>query len=609
MYTFPTEARKVLEAMPVPLAYYQRDGEGRIVATLVTDGLCRMMNADRQKLTSLLNGSMFDRIHPDDVGRITRITGEFSRRLCGYDVIYRSKYNPDDDYHYIHSVGKFQPTPDGSDLAVIVYTDISSAEGESRFLVENYELFQKDHFYTDPVTGLPNSNYLHEFADERVNRLRDGNRQAALFHFDVRGMRSYNTQYGYSKGDDLLRLVADVLKDHFPNAMIARAAEDHFIVITEYTDSRDVAATIESANARIRSGAYGNTLGIQVGICLYDANTDTAKAMERARIAHRDIGHDLNRLFAVYTHETDERYWNQQYILETFEQALQQEWIKIYYQAIMRVKTGRAAALEALARWVDPVRGIISPAEFIPVLEKYHLLYRLDLYMVEQFLKELPLRAEVGLPIIPVSINFSAQDFDHADIVASLNALFQRHGVDKENIIIEITEQDVATATDRFKQQLHDLRNNGYRLWFDDFGSGYSSLNVLSQFDVDVLKIDLEFLRHLDDHNGANRHIMRAIVEMAKKLGIRTLVEGMETQAHLQFLREIGCDFAQGFYYYKPESLASIIFKIRKGNAILACESPQERRQLRQEWNAARPNADPTNAAGPQIPPPAIAKE
>ena len=609
MYTFPMEARKVLEAMPVPLAYYQRDGEGRIVATLVTDGLCRMMNADRQTLTSLLNGSMFDRIHPDDVGRVARITEEFSRRLCGYDVIYRVKYNPDDDYHYIHSVGKFQPTPDGSDLAVIVYTDISSAQGESRFLVENYELFQKDHFYTDPVTGLPNSNYLHEFADERVNRLRDGNRQAALFHFDVRGMRSYNAQYGYSKGDDLLRLVADVLKDHFPNAMIARAAEDHFIVITEYTDSRDVAATIESANARIRSGAYGNTLGIQVGICLYDANTDTAKAMERARIAHRDIGHDLNRLFAVYTHETDERYWNQQYILETFEQALQQEWIKIYYQAIMRVKTGRAAALEALARWVDPVRGIISPAEFIPVLEKYHLLYKLDLYMVEQFLKELPLRAEVGLPIIPVSINFSAQDFDHADIVASLNALFQRHGVDKENIIIEITEQDVATATDRFKQQLHDLRNNGYRLWFDDFGSGYSSLNVLSQFDVDVLKIDLEFLRHLDDHNGANRHIMRAIVEMAKKLGIRTLVEGMETQAHLQFLREIGCDFAQGFYYYKPESLASIIFKIRKGNAILACESPQERRQLRQEWNAARSNADPMNAAGPQIPPPAIAKE
>ena len=588
MYTFPTEARSALEAMPVPLAYYQWDGAGQIVATLVSDGLCRMMNADRDKLTSLLNGSLFDRIHPDDVERVARITGEFARHLCGYDVIYRGKYDPDGDYHYIHSVGSFQPTPDGGDLALIVYTDISDAQGESQLLVENYELFQKDHFYTDPVTGLPNGNYLHEFADERVKRLRDGNRQAALFHFDVRGMRAYNAQYGYAKGDDLLRLVADVLKDQFPGAMIARSAEDHFVVITDSGDFQDLAGTIESANARIKSGAFGNTLGIQAGVCLYDGQTDTSLAMERARIAHREIGHDLNRLFAVYTSETDDRYWNQQYILETFDQALEQEWIKIYYQAIMRVKTGRAAALEALARWVDPVRGIISPGEFIPVLEKYHLLYKLDLYMVEQFLKEIPLRANVGLPIIPVSINFSAQDFDHADVVAALNAMFMRHGVDKDNIIIEITEQDVATATDRFKQQLRDLRDNGYRLWFDDFGSGYSSLNVLSQFDVDVLKFDLEFLRRLDEHNGANRHIMRAIVDMAKKLGIRTLVEGMETEAHLQFLREIGCDFAQGFYYYRPESLASIIFKLRKGNAILPCESPGERRQLRQEWNAAR---------------------
>jgi GGDEF domain-containing protein len=231
----------------VPLAYYQWDGAGQIVATLVSDGLCRMMNADRDKLTSLLNGSLFDRIHPDDVERVARITGEFARHLCGYDVIYRGKYDPDGDYHYIHSVGSFQPTPDGGDLALIVYTDISDAQGESQLLVENYELFQKDHFYTDPVTGLPNGNYLHEFADGRVKRLRDGNRQAALFHFDVRGMRAYNAQYGYAKGDDLLRLVADVLKDHFPGAMIARSAEDHFVVIT---DSGDIQTWPGQSNRR-----------------------------------------------------------------------------------------------------------------------------------------------------------------------------------------------------------------------------------------------------------------------------------------------------------------------------------------------------------------------
>ena len=583
MFQFQEEVRKALEIMPVPLAYYQRDG-GRIVATLVSDGLCRMMSADRETLLGLLNGNLFERVHPDDAGRLARVVREFANRLCGYDVIYRGKYDPAGDYHYIHSIGRFQETPDGSALAVVVYTDISASQSESSLLVENYALFQKDHFYSDPLTGLPNGNFLHKFADAKVDKIRAGGKAAALLYFDVRGLRSYNSQYGYARGDDLLRLIADVLKDEFPSGMIARGADDHFIVITEYRDAERLAQRIESANRKVRSGAFGNTTGIQAGICLYDAAIDTSTAMEYARHAHKQIGNDLNVTYAIYTHETDDQYWSQRYIVETFDTALEQEWIKIYYQAIMRVSTGRAAALEALARWVDPVRGIISPGEFIPVLEKYHLLYKLDLYMVEQFLKEYPERIRVGLPIIPVSINFSAQDFDHVDIVGALNVLFEHHGVGKENVIIEITEQDVATASERFKQQLHDLRNNGYRLWFDDFGSGYSSLNVLSQFDVDVIKIDLEFLRHLDDHNGANRHIMKSIVDVADKLGIRTLVEGMETSEHLAFLREIGCEFAQGFYYYRPESLASISFKIRNGNPILSCETPEERRRLREEW-------------------------
>ena len=583
MYQFPPDARKALEAMPLPIAYYQKDGD-RIVAILVSDGLCKMMGAERDKLINHLNSGLLDRVHPDDAGRIARIIREFSNHLCGYDVIYRGKYSQNDDYHYIHSIGHFQTAPDGTELAIFAYTDMSDSQSESNMLVENYTLFQKDQFYSDSVTGLPNINYVHEFADEKVNKIRACGHPVALIYFDIRGLRSYNNQYGYEKGDELLHLVSDVLKDEFPNALLGRGADDHFIVITEY---ENIPAKIESANQKVKTGAFGNSMGIQAGICLYDNFMVTATAIENARHALKSIGNDLNRIHALYTHEVDERYWEQQYILESFSTALEQEWIKIYYQAIMRVKTGKAAALEALARWVDPVRGIISPAEFIPVLEKYHLLYKLDLYMVKQFLKEYPERIRIGLPIIPVSINFSAQDFDHADIVGSLNEMFEQSGIGKDNIIIEITEQDIAAASDRFKQQLLDLRANGSRLWLDDFGSGYSSLNMLSQYDVDVLKIDLEFLRHLDDHNGANRHIMKATVDVANKLGIRTLVEGMETEEHLKFLREIGCEFAQGFYYFKPESLASITFKRQKGKPYILCETSEERRELREEWRKA----------------------
>ena len=583
MYQFPEEVRKALEAMPLPIAYYQRDGKG-IVASLVSDGLCKMMGTERSELISLLNSGLFERIHPDDAGRIARIVREFSNHLCGYDVIYRGKYSQNDDYHYIHSIGRYQTAPDGTELAIFAYTDISESQSESNVLVENYTLFQKDLFFSDPVTGIPNINYLHEFAEEKVNKIHSYGKAAALVYFDVKGLGSYNTQYGYERGDDLLRLVSDVLKDEFPNALVVRGTDNHFIVITDYRSIEGLAVKIESTNRKVKTGAFGNALGIQAGICLYSGSISSVTAVEQARYAYKQIGNDLNKTYMVYTPEAGAQYWNQRYILESFDTAHQQEWIKIYYQVIMRVKTIKGAALEALARWVDPVRGIISPGEFIPVLEKYHLLHKLDLYMVEQFLKEYAVREKAGLSMIPVSINFSAQDFDHADIVSSLNEMFGRYQVSKDSIIIEITEQDIASATDAFKQQLKELRANGYRLWLDDFGSGYSSLNVLSQYDVDAIKIDLEFLRHLDDHNGANRHVMRSIAEVARKLGIPTLAEGVETEAQFRFLQEIGCEFAQGFFFARPESLASILFRIKNGDPKGICETPEERLLLRRKW-------------------------
>lgn len=148
MYQFPPDARKALEAMPLPIAYYQKDGD-RIVAILVSDGLCKMMGAERDKLINHLNSGLLDRVHPDDAGRIARIIREFSNHLCGYDVIYRGKYSQNDDYHYIHSIGHFQTAPDGTELAIFAYTDMSDSQSESNMLVENYTLFQKDQFYSD----------------------------------------------------------------------------------------------------------------------------------------------------------------------------------------------------------------------------------------------------------------------------------------------------------------------------------------------------------------------------------------------------------------------------------------------------------------------------
>ena len=595
MFTFSEDARRAIEAMPIPLAYYQRI-DGNVRAVLVSDGLCEMMGAPREKLMRGLNGSLLDQVHPDDVGRLARAIREFGQHLCGYDVVYRGRYGTDNDYHYIHSIGKIHTTPDGDELALLVYIDVSESESQSRLLIENYEMLQKDRFYNDSVTGLPNVNFLREFSQEVLEKyFRDG-KTPLLLYFDVINLRYYNSQYGVAQGDELLRLTADVLRGLFPGALVVRGVEDHFLVLSEQIEEDRLTEIMQSVNDRIRTGAYGNTSGVRAGICEMSADMTLADAMDHAKHALKQIGSDLNISHLYYSQDTDENYWNQRYFLEAFDTALENEWIKIYYQIIVRLRTGKGAALEALARWVDPQWGLIMPSDFLPVLEKHHLLYKLDLYMVEQLCKEVPQREKLGLPMIPVSVNFSAQDFDHIDVVRSLNEIFDRTGVSRDCIVIEITEQDLAKGTESFQKQLAELRKSGFHIWIDDFGSGYSSLNIFSQYSVDLTKFDLTFLKRLDDNHGANRHIMKAMVDVSKKLGHSSLAEGVENESQLNYLRSIGCDFAQGFYFYKPQSLGAIAFKLKNGQPFFPCETLEERRQFLDEVEAAYLAQNPPEA-------------
>ena len=265
-------------------------------------------------------------------------------------------------------------------------------------------------------------------------------------------------------------------------------------------------------------------------------------------------------------------------------------WIKVYYHALYRVETQKIAAFEALARWVDPVRGIISPAEFIPALQKYHLLYKLDLCMFEQVCRGVQIRHENGLPLMPVSVNFSRQDFDHTDVVCRMNEIYEKSGaaqyVDRSYFIVEVTEQEVAADPERCQLQLHRIRENGYSIWLDDFGRGYSSFNMFSKFRFQLIKYDMEMIRHLDDNNGANRVILRDLVHLAKALKLHTLIEGVETKEQLDFAKEIGCELVQGFYFQKPESLDEILFRIRNGDSIRPCETPEEREEMNRKWLA-----------------------
>ena len=572
MYKFPDDLRKAYESSPLSFVYFQNVDE-KPVPLLVSDGFCRNTGMTRENAMEWMRVGLFERMHPDDVGVVAQISDEFLHKRSNYDVMFRCRITPVDtdpdseargeEYTVIHGLGRWQTLPDGAEVAVINYMNISETTGVIREQLTAYELHQRDRFYTDPLTSLPNLNYLHEFGEDKVASIRSDGRTPQLIFSDIYSMQSYNNRYGMEEGDNLIRLTAETLKNRFPGALVTRGADDHFIIITRVDDKDELKKRMIYANDIIRDTASGNTSGIRSGVCQIDPDTGWSGALDHAKHALRRIDNNMNREVAFFSQEADDLYWRDRYIVENLDRAIENGWINVFYQAIRRVESCKTAAYEGLARWNDPYVGRIPPAEFIPVLIKYHLLYKLDLYILEQVCKDFKLRCESGVPPVPVSVNFSRQDFDHADIKAEMDRLYDSCGlgryVDKSYLIVEITEQDLAIRADRLKEQLKLIRESGYQLWLDDFGSGYSAINMFSRFEFDLIKFDMELMRGLDEHNGMNRIILKELVNVAKKLGLQTLVEGLETQEPLSFVKEIGCDMAQGFYVHKPEPIDDII--------------------------------------------------
>ena len=593
LYQFDETLKQAYESSPLSFVYYQNIND-HAVPILASDGFCRNTGMSRDHVLDWLQNSLFARMHPDDVGVVSQVSDDFLHKRSPYDIIFRcilSAGSPDikqDPYVYIHGIGKWQTMPDGTELAVITYANLSATEKSTQEKLELYALMRKDRFYTDPLTGLPNLNYLREFGHEKLDSMRAQGNTPHIIYMDIYSMQSYNNQYGLKEGDRLLCLTADTLVKHFPKALVTRASDDHFVVLTRIDDKKELQKRLYAVNADIRSQANGNTSGMRSGVCPVKGQTTLMEALDYAKQALKRIENDMNREVAFFSSELNEQYMQARYILENFENALEQGWIKVYYHGLYRVTSQKVAAFEALARWEDPQRGIILPSDFIPVLLKYHQLYKLDLYMFEQVCREVIVRDENNLPLVPISVNFSRQDFLHADVVGEMNRLYEKYDlaryVDKSCFIVEITEQDLTLGEQSVIEQLALIRSNGYRLWLDDFGSGYSAINVFSHFEFDLIKYDMELLKHLDEHDGMNRLILEELVSLARKLGIHTLIEGLETDEHLAFVKDIGCELVQGFYYHKPESLETILTDIHNGRQVKPCETPEERDAFNQKW-------------------------
>ena len=591
MYIIPEELKKSYESLNVPMLIISPEDDGTFAPVIVTKGFLDFNDLTREELRDYygkdFNIGLYEKVHPDERAKLRTITIDFLNKRSEYDLTFRVRR--EDGYHLIHAAGYWQTMDDGKELSFLVYTDVQRHEERLFDIAQKYKLFQKDDFYTDILTNLPNVNYVNKHGEEKLEQILSTNGKPVVLYIDIDSMQSYNRKYGIEKGDELLNLVAGALSSAFPHALVARESSDYFAVIDKFYGQEDMEKKLEKVNSKIKSKAYGITTGINAGIYVCRDDVTLTESIDHAIRANKLVGEDLNKFYRFYTVEDDTLYNNQRYIIEHFQRAKEDSWIKVFYQCFLRVETGNGMGFEALARWLDPERGLINPNDFIPALEKYHLMHELDLYIFETVCKEIKVRYEAGLPLLPVSVNFSRQDFDYIDVVDEINRIYDeydisQYGIDKSYFFIEITEQGMATATDKFYEQLAKIRKNGYKLWVDDFGSGYSSLNVFSNFDIDLIKFDMDLLRNLDAHNGTNRVLIKAMIDVAHTLGIHTLCEGLETEEQKQFLINSGCELAQGYLYHKPEGLDTILERVNENLPLPKWESEDERNQREKRW-------------------------
>lgn len=441
----------------------------------------------------------------------------------------------------------------------------------------------------DALTGIRNRASFASYIQELQERIDHGEKpEFAVAVFDCDDLKGINDQYGEDKGDEYLKTASRLICSVFKNCSVFRIGGDEFAAVLQdeaYGARAGLVDRFYSESSAINAAAENEWEYVHtaVGLAVYEPDidqtvSDTVRRADKLMYENKRGGKETEATEQrSYFMESDDIYWKEQYILDNFKTAMDRHWIKVYYQPIMRAKSGKLTILEALARWIDPVRGMISPNEFIYVLSRHHRLHKLDLYMLEEVCREFGVRGEAGLPLVPVSVNFSAQDFDSVDVPGRLKEITEKYGLAPDRIIVEITEQDIAEGTAHFKDALKQIRKNGFKLWIDDFGSGYSSLNVLSQYDIDRIKFDMDLVRHLDDNNGANRRILEAMVKVCRELGINTLAEGVETETQLHFLQGIECDMVQGYYFYRPDPVDVSIYKFNHRGADIPHETNEER--------------------------------
>lgn len=422
----------------------------------------------------------------------------------------------------------------------------------------------------DSITNISNISKFIEDADKVLKNKAGCN--FVLVHFDIEKFKMINDSLGYNVGDKILKEIGVLLKDTLMDEHIyARADADNFLVLSKYKSSPEKSFNkLYDFLHCIENLSIWNSLKIKpvitAGVYFIDeSDYEIRVAIDMAKLAKKAIKGGYKSNYAIYNENMKQALVEEKKIEDDMYYALENDEFKVYMQPKISLDGGCISGAEALVRWEHPVFGLLNPIKFIPIFEKNGFIVDLDKYVFEQVCINLRKWLQADYKPVPISVNVSRVHFVNSNFVSEYKNIKEKYQIPDALIEIEITESVVFGNLNEIFSTMKDFRENGFIISMDDFGSGYSSLGLLREMPIDTLKLDKVFLNHIEDNNA--QIIVNNVVNLAKSLKLNVVAEGVETTIQAEFLKDIGCDMAQGYVFAKPMPLNEydkLILKKRK---------------------------------------------
>ncbi|NLC10231.1 MAG: EAL domain-containing protein, partial [Gammaproteobacteria bacterium] len=434
--------------------------------------------------------------------------------------------------------------------SVAIFSDISllkRSQSELSFLA-----------HYDPLTNLSNRLLLHEHIKLSLRRAIQSKTQAALFIVDLDHFKNINESLGHSQGDELLKAAAERLSQFMENnATLSRFGGDEFAVVFDNVNSAAEAATLAQQILTLFDTAFivdSNEIFItaSIGICLFPMSGKSSEEVFRNADTALSKAKAIGRAtFAFYTSELTDQAYQRLRIASELRYALENNQLRVFFQPVYSLSKERIVGCEALVRWMHPERGMIAPADFIPIAEDSGLITNIDSWVLNTSCQQMKAWLDAGLDLKFVAVNVSSRLFSRIDFTEKVVEALSDSQLDPSYLELEITESAVMDDVERADSLLNKLCDMNVRLALDDFGTGFSSLNRLKSLPVHKLKIDQSFVRHLPS-DGSDAAIVRAIIALGFSMQLEIQAEGIETLEQAEFLRQSNCVLAQGYFFGRP---------------------------------------------------------